>query len=500
MNKIIAFPILILLILNLSELQAQQNTLLNRDFWRTAPSPKEVQIEINRGNDPAQLNSNYFDPLVYAILEDAPEETLKFLLAQEGNSVDKITHDGRTYVFWAAYRDNLPFVKYLTGQGARTDLTDDHGYSVLNFAARAGVQNQALYDFLIARGSDPAREHTPEGANALLLVLPHLSNPDMVEYFQSRGLKLSDTDKDGNGAYAYTASGGNIEMLQWLADRGQNPSATGDKGENAMHFAARGMRGHSNDVPLFDYLKTRGLNPNTPTNQGVTPLSIYTANGKNPEVISWFLENGATADQRDKKGETPLMIAARSASPQALKVLLTDTKLVNAQNEKGQTALMFALAANATEAVRMLIAAGAATEITDAEGNSAVYYLINGYRPGQSKDFLTRYTLLSNAGVNFAAEQSENNTFYHLAADKNALFLLQTAAELELDINAQNNHGLTPLHIAAMKSTDDNILRYLLTQGADPAIRTPFDETAFQLASENELLKENNVDLNFLQN
>ena len=50
--------------------------------------------------------------------------------------------------------------------------------------------------------------------------------------------------------------------------------------------------------------------------------------------------------------------------------------------------------------------------------------------------------------------------------------------------------------IAAMKAEDDAIIKYLLAQGADKTVMTDFDETIFDLASENELLK--NKELQFL--
>jgi ankyrin repeat protein len=120
-------------------LSAQSNALLERDFWKTRPSLEVIAKKINQGNDPSELNRFAFDPLIYAILEKAPMETLLFLLNQEGNDVNKITHEGRTYVFWAAYKGNLALMKHLVEKGAAVDIVDEHGYSLLNFAAVTGL-------------------------------------------------------------------------------------------------------------------------------------------------------------------------------------------------------------------------------------------------------------------------------------------------------------------------------------------------------------------------
>jgi hypothetical protein len=41
---------------------------------------------------------------------------------------------------------------------------------------------------------------------------------------------------------------------------------------------------------------------------------------------------------------------------------------------------------------------------------------------------------------------------------------------------------------------DESIIKYLLNEGADKNIKTEFDETAFTLAQENELLKNKNIE------
>ena len=73
------------------------------------------------------------------------------------------------------------------------------------------------------------------------------------------------------------------------------------------------------------------------------------------------------------------------------------------------------------------------------------------------------------------------------------------AAKEDIDINAKNNDGNTALHLAAMKAKDADILKFLIAQGADTKATTDFEESAYDLASENELLKKNNVGIDFLK-
>ncbi|GAB5564949.1 MAG: hypothetical protein Wins2KO_20120 [Winogradskyella sp.] len=95
--------------------------------------------------------------------------------------------------------------------------------------------------------------------------------------------------------------------------------------------------------------------------------------------------------------------------------------------------------------------------------------------------------------------QSKENTLYHLAVEKNDLELIKRLKDFEIEINAKNSDGLTALHIASMKAKNEIILNYLLSIGADKSIKTDFEETVFDLASENELLKINAIDITFLK-
>ncbi len=77
--------------------------------------------------------------------------------------------------------------------------------------------------------------------------------------------------------------------------------------------------------------------------------------------------------------------------------------------------------------------------------------------------------------------------------------MLKKLAAVNIDINAKNKDGLTALHKAAMIAKNDNILNYLLSNGAKKDIKTDFDESAYDLAKENETLSKNNISIEILK-
>lgn len=114
MKKLIrhALTILYLSTLSFHSFSQTENILPDRKFRKENPTLEEVKQEIAEGHSPTELTAYNFDATGYAILENTPQETIEYLMAQ-GNDVNKLTHDARTYIFWAAYKGNLELMKYL---------------------------------------------------------------------------------------------------------------------------------------------------------------------------------------------------------------------------------------------------------------------------------------------------------------------------------------------------------------------------------------------------
>lgn len=470
----------------------QENVFLNRDFWNKKPTVETVKAKIKKGNNASEANGNNFDGVVYATLQDAPLATIKFLISQKGNDVNKLTHDGRTYIFWAAYKGNDQLVEYLLKNGAKTDITDDKGNTIINFAAGSGQSNTKVYDLCINHDADIIKRTNPDGANALLLAAPS-DDFKLIEYFQSKGLDINSKDKEGNGIFNYTAKAGNIKMMNALLEKGIKGT------DEAFIFVANGTRGKSNGIEVYKYLKSIGLNPNISNSEGVSPLHILASRSKDLEIILFLLENELDPSTKDFKGNNAVMHAATRNDLVVVKTLVENLKTLNAANKNEQSALSLAVQGNTSDVVEYLINKGYDTSIVDADGNNLTYYLINSYSERNKEQFYEKMELLEKSKVDLTKVQKNGNTWFHMAVEKNSLELLKIATTKQQDINSKNSEGNTALHLAAMKAKDDSILKFLLEQGAKKQIVTDFEESAYDLAQENELLTKNKVSIEFLK-
>jgi len=486
--------------------QAQQNTLLEASFWQGLPTVETLKAEIAKGNNPSQFNANSFDPVVTAINANAPAETIKYLIEQPGNDVNKLTHDGRIYLHWAASRGNVELVEYLLKKGSKLDLVDTHGSTPLLFAANQ--KNTKIFDLFVANGANLQKDVNQDGANILLLAIANDRDFVLTDYFVSKGVNLNSTDAAGNNAFAYAARGGNINFLKKLVEKGVKPNA------NAMLMAAQGGGGRgaapaATGLAIFEYLESVGIKPSTVAKNGENVLHVIARKSNQAEQIKYFLAKGVSVDQVNDDGNNVLMSAASVNRDLAvIELLLPKTKNINQANLQGQTALTLAVRANSPEVVNYLISKGADVKVLDKKGNNLAFYAVESYRAAggrgaaagpKPEDFDTKLNILKQAGLDITAAQKDGNTLYHLAVAKNDLSLVKRVQPLGIDINAKNKEGITALHKAALIAKDDVMLKYLLSIDAKKDAVTSFKETAFDLANENETLTKNKADITFLK-
>ena len=478
----------------------QPNELINRDYWRSNPTLKDVKQKVKEGHSPKEFTSAMFDALVYAILEKQPQKTLKYLLSV-GNDVNILSHDARTYLHWAAYKGNTEFMEYLVEQGVRTDVLDEAGYSVMMFSAATGQANQAVYELCEQYGMSFETDKDRNGRNVILAYASRMQNFELVDYFISKGADIHAKDKNGNGVFHFAALGGNVEVLQTLVKKYEVDYSTNTKtNQNAFHFASRKSIGEEepSPMPLYEYLEGLGLDPalNSKDNQNVLHHLAYRTNDL--ELLNYFVAKGANPALIDKEGNTPLINASSRGSKEKVAYFLRFSHDVNHRNKEGHSAMTRAFKYNTMEVVELLDKHNAKTDIVDAQGFDFGYHLVDVTR-SNFETFDQKMTFLKGKGYDPLSVQKDKSTLLHAAINKKSKELIQKLLDLGLDINAADDSGQTILHHAAMQAENDALLKYLLTAGADKTKRTEFEESAYDLAMENEILKNSEINIEFLK-
>ena len=199
-------------------------------------------------------------------------------------------------------------------------------------------------------------------------------------------------------------------------------------GNTPLHLAAM-----NNYVPLMDWLKDHGANPNTRGLHGDTPLhvAIISDHSSDGGVIIRLLKIGADVNAINHYGETPLHRAAYHGFTGKIRLLLRNKADVSARAQRGETPLLYAARPEGyPEAVLALLEGGA-----DADG-------------------------ADNFGM----------TPLHGAAMIGDIEVARILVERgKAQLNLQTRVGSTPLHVAAVFGKS-GFVRFLLEKGANPKL------------------------------
>ncbi|MDB5865354.1 MAG: ankyrin repeat protein, partial [Betaproteobacteria bacterium] len=94
-------------------------------------------------------------------------------------------------------------------------------------------------------------------------------------------------------------------------------------------------------------------------------------------TVAELLKRGVDVDTVNPKGDTLLMIAARSGKPAVIRTILAGKPKLNARNASGETALMLAAINGRMDVVKMLLDTGA--DVNQAGWTALMYAAVNGH-------------------------------------------------------------------------------------------------------------------------
>jgi len=501
MKKILLVAALFLSI----NLRAQEQTILSRPFWQDKPDLASVKAKMQGFNFKDIENGD--DPLSLAISADAPLEVIKYLADQPGVNFKRGIHEGRTYLHAAAAKPDAEVTDYLLQKGSDMHFADSHDQTAITYAAFMGRITLPVIQAFEKHGLDLKKKYEKKNdADLLLMSIGADKDFAITNYLVSKGLSIHAIDNKGNNAFDYAVKYGNVLALKKLVGKDVKYS------EKDLVIAAQGPFRSANTIDVYKYLvDDLKISPTVTSESGENVLHYIATKNNQDDIITYFFQKGVDINQPDKEGNTPFMGASRSKDHKVVALLLPKAKNINAVNEKGQSALTMAVNDGSSETIKLLLDKGAEINIKDKQGNNLAYYLVQSYRGKGGRgsfgrgagdpnaDFVKKLSLLKSKGLNFTAPQEDGNTLYHLAIEKNDPQLFAKLNGLGIDINTKNKEGYTPLHKAALTAKNDELLKFLVSNGAKKEVFTDFNETAYSLAKENEALTQKQVSVEFLK-
>ena len=305
-------------------------------------------------------------------------------------------------------------------------------------------------------------------------------------------------EPDGTTPLHWAAHHGNLDLVTRLIRAGARVNTGNRYGIAPIWLAA--VNGHE---AVVEALLRAGADPHTTRgNSGETVLMVAARSG-NPGVLQRLLAYGADPNARDEvRGQTALMWASAEGHPAAARVLVEAGAELEVRSSTGMTPLMFAIRAGDIEGVMGLLDDGANLLATAPDGTTSIGLAIinahwelaaalldRGADPdtndprGRPLQMVAHMRTADNRGLSAWLPRRPTGRIDSLELAKR---LLARGAKVNDRTNYRNGmaapthmalayftmiswNGVTPLFIAS-KGCDVEFMRYLLANGADPAI------------------------------
>jgi uncharacterized protein len=442
--------------------------------------------------------------------------TVRALLGQKNVDVNAPGRDGTPALHWLVRVGDLETAGQALRAGANPKLVTRYGVTPMSLAASSG--NAAMLKLLLESGADP---NAADGAGETpLMAAVQVGSLESVKTLLAAGATVDARDKTfQQTALMVGVRANHPELVRFLIQQGAEVNAQTRTGDAPRWILPNSVPGFGHGIGIVrGGLPERGSRYLIPG--AVTPL-LYAARDGRLESARLLLDAGANIEHADANAVTPLISAIANNHPDVARLFIDRGANVNAVDWYGRTPLWMAVEArnmdfdNNTfvnnvdrapllELIKVLLDKGAAVNVRTKEsppirqqmlattgtlewvdftgqtpfiraalaGDVTVMKLLlaRGADP-KIPTFSGTTALMAAAGVNWVVDQT---------ADEGAKALLeavQLCVELGLDVNAINSMGLTAVHGAANRGSDD-ILRFLAGKGArldvkDKEGRTP---------------------------
>lgn len=428
-----------------------------------------VRMLLEQGADP-DARGQFDTSAIHWLVRYDELETVRALL-ERGGDPNLVSGYGVTPLSMAATNGNTGMVRLLLEAGADANTREQSGESLLMTAAGAGVLGSVTA--LVEHGAIVDERESNFGQTAMMIAA-RAGYADIVGYLLEQGADPDAATMVVGGENwvppnSQRGYGFGIGIIRGgtPADRGRRDPIPGKM--TALLYAAR-----HNHIDVARVLLDGGADINLAEANAIYPLLMAISN-KNMAIAQFLVERGSQINVSDWYGRSPLWEAVnvrnlyldsetfenyvdRDAALELIKVLLEEGADVDARTAEtppfrdsylgvgslewvdftGQTPFLSAALSGDVTVLKLLLEYGADPYIETYAGTSP---------------------LMAAAGINWVVSQTYTESPEHL------LETVKLCFELGMDVNQANSMGLTALHGAANRGSND-IIQYLVEQGA----------------------------------
>jgi cytohesin len=393
-------------------------------------------------------------------------------------------------------------VKRVLNEGADVNSRDERGATALHKAVREGQKD--VVKILLEFGADVTIED--EGGDTPMDLLDReiergWKSPGDNEtrvyremlglFYASKSYRAAFVKTDGEPPLVFH----NVAEAEVFLGHGGDVNVRDINGATMLHNAAgiSAIQVHAapdrisslRNSELVEFLIDRGARVNARDREGRTPLHLAAKVGDS-EIVNSLLAHGAHVNARDLAGYAPLnaLVAARALARrqgglfygsgeflETAELILRGGGDAGAKPAHGMTPLNVAASNGDKEFVEILVRHGAHVNGRDMTGESPLHHAARGS--------------MREVNIRCRAAGARNGTMYQAyrqvtSTGQPTQWKYRDTAEILLlnggHVDAANNLGGTPLHVAA-RSCNHEVAELLLANGADVNAKTNDGET-----------------------
>jgi uncharacterized protein len=428
------------------------------------------------------------------------------VLLKAGADPDDRGQFGTPALHWRVNADDLAGVRLLLQGGADANARTERGVSSLGLAVASG--SESVVDALLRAGASPSQAE-PGGETLLMHAAQSGALPVLNRLLQAGVAVDAREPAFGQTALMFAARAGHASLVASLLANGAQPNVATTIGATPAFVAPNSVPGFGFGVGILRGGVPADRGRREPIPGGMTPLH-YAARQNHLEVAKLLLQAGASVNAREANEMTPLLMAISNNSIATADYLLRHGGDVNASDWYGRTPLWEAVNVrnlyvhNATfkngidrapvlDLIKNLLSAGANVNARTRETPPFRHHLLEitgslewvdftGQTPfltaalagdvtvmkmllAQGADprletYQGTSALMAAAGVNWVVAQTWTEGPAQL------LEAVKLCHSLGMDVNQANSMGITALHGAANRGSED-IIRFLVENGAD---------------------------------
>ncbi len=437
------------------------------------------------------------------------ESDLITFLVIKGADTEITNNDGETPLLVAVKNDNVESAQTLINLKANIFARDMANNSALEIAL---AKDPLWYDVMINESTALLRDVNGE---TIVHYFVRTKNQVSIEHCIRKQLPLSVKSNAGKTpvhlCFEKASDPQSVRIAAMLLQAGAEP-VRGDfayfedavrthntmlrfsDGQTPLHLAS--ISGHAGivsyilnektSVRLIDLLQAQDISGATPLHEAVrwgqveiarlllsagarvdaldavgkTPFLLIIPKGKQYSMYNTLLQFNANATEKDMFGDTVLHVATLGGvGTDVLGLLVSNGAPINERNKQGVTPLSLAIEQGNMEHVVFYAQAGADINAEDMEGNTPLSRALENSAIDMLKTLVTPKNILS--------KDSAGNTPLHIAILKDSPFeYVKYLIDSGADVNARNKNGDSILYLTVTKNKKD-VGDLLLSKGAD---------------------------------